>query len=88
MFGHIEAVSDAGRIRRQVVWIWQVRSMDEALEWVKRVPATGIDPNEVSEIEIRPIFETADFGAEMTPELVAQEERLRAEVARQTGAKS
>ena len=69
-------------------WIWQVRSMDEALEWVKRVPATGIDPNEVSEIEIRPIFETADFGAEMTPELVAQEERLRAEVARQTGAKS
>jgi hypothetical protein len=59
-------------------WIWQVRSLDEAIEWVKRCPnPTG----EESEIEIRQIFEAEDFGAEFTPELRAQEERLRAEVA-------
>jgi hypothetical protein len=59
-------------------WIWQVRSLDEAIEWVKRCPnPTG----EEAEIEIRQIFEAEDFGAEFTPELRAQEERLRAEVA-------
>jgi hypothetical protein len=55
-----------------------VRSLDEAIEWVKRCPnPTG----EEAEIEIRQIFEAEDFGAEFTPELRAQEERLRAEVA-------
>ncbi|MBO9680819.1 YciI family protein [Paenacidovorax monticola] len=58
-------------------WLWQVASMEEAVEWVKRCP----NPMEgESEIEIRPLFEAADFGAELTPELQAQEERLRAEV--------
>jgi hypothetical protein len=59
-------------------WIWQVRSLDEAIEWVKRCPnPTG----EEAEIEIRQIFEAEDFGVEFTPELREQEERLRAEVA-------
>jgi hypothetical protein len=59
-------------------WIWQVRSLDEAIEWVKRCPnPTG----EEAEIEIRQIFEAEDFGEALTPELRAQEERLRAEVA-------
>jgi hypothetical protein len=59
-------------------WIWQIRSMDEAVEWVKRCP----NPMESeSEIEIRQIFEADDFGAEFTPELRAKEERLRAEAA-------
>jgi hypothetical protein len=62
-------------------WIWQVRSMDEALEWVRRCPDPM--PGEESEIEIRPVFEAEDFGAELTPELRAQDERLRAEVERQ-----
>lgn len=58
-------------------WLWQVRSMEEAVEWVRRCP----NPMEGdSEIEIRPLFEAADFGAEFTPELQAQEERLRAQV--------
>ncbi|WP_280152238.1 YciI family protein [Piscinibacter sp. XHJ-5] len=57
-------------------WLWQVRSMDEAIEWVRRCP----NPMEgESEIEIRPVFEAEDFGAEFTPELRAQEERLRAQ---------
>jgi hypothetical protein len=56
-------------------WIWQVQSMAEAIEWVKRCPNPM--PGE-SEIEIRPIFEAADFGEEFTPELRAQEERIRA----------
>jgi hypothetical protein len=61
-------------------WLWQVRSMEEAVEWVKRCP----NPHEgESEIEIRQIFEMEDFGAEMTPELKKREEKLRA----QTGAK-
>ena len=60
-------------------WLWQVKSMEEAVEWVRRCP----NPMEGdSEIEIRPLFEAADFGAEFTPELQAQEERLRAEVER------
>jgi hypothetical protein len=57
-------------------WLWQVKSMEEAVEWVRRCP----NPMEGdSEIEIRPLFEAADFGAELTPELRAKEERLRAE---------
>jgi hypothetical protein len=59
-------------------WIWQVRSMDEAIEWVKRCPNPM--PGE-SEIEVRQIFEADDFGAELTPELRAKEERLRTEAA-------
>ena len=58
-------------------WLWQVKSKEEAIEWVKRCPNPM--PGE-SEIELRPVFETEDFGAELTPELRAQEERLRAEV--------
>jgi hypothetical protein len=54
-------------------WIWQLKSMDEAIEWIKRAPFDG-----GTEIEIRPIFEAEDFGAEFTPELRAQEERQRA----------
>jgi hypothetical protein len=62
-------------------WIWQVKSIEEAVEWVKRCPDPM--PGEVAEIEIRPVFEAEDFGQEFTPELRAQEERLRAEVERQ-----
>lgn len=59
-------------------WLWQVRSMDEAVEWVKRCP----NPMEgESEIEIRQIFDADDFGAEFTPELRAKEQRLRQEAA-------
>lgn len=59
-------------------WLWQVKSMDEAIEWVKRCP-NPFDGE--SEIEIRQVFEADDFGAEFTPELREQEERLRAQVA-------
>jgi hypothetical protein len=59
-------------------WIWQVRSKEEAIEWVKRCPNPF--PGE-SEIEIRQVFESEDFGAEFTPELREQEDRLRATVA-------
>ena len=59
-------------------WIWQVKSKEEAIEWVKRCPNPM--PGE-SEIEIRQIFEAEDFGAEFTPELREQEQRLRAQVA-------
>jgi hypothetical protein len=62
-------------------WIWQVKSMDEAVEWVRRCPLPM--PGEESEIEIRPVFEAEDFGKELTPELRAQEARLAAEVERQ-----
>jgi len=58
-------------------WLWQVRSMDEAIEWVKRCPNPMLGP---SEIEIRPVLEAEDFGAEYTPELREQEDRLRAQV--------
>ena len=61
-------------------WLWQVRSMEEALEWVRRCPDPM--PGEESVIEIRPVFEADDFGAELTPELRAQEDRLRAEIER------
>jgi hypothetical protein len=61
-------------------WIWQVRSMEEAVEWVRRCP----NPMEgESEIEIRPVFEAEDFGESFTPELREQEERLAAELKRQ-----
>src|SRR5947207_12776463 len=52
-------------------WLWQVKSMDEALEWLKRCPNPH---NETSEVEIRPVFEASDFGAEFTPELREQED--------------
>jgi hypothetical protein len=58
-------------------WLWNVKSMEEAIEWVKRCPNPM--PGD-SEIEIRPIFEAEDFGAEFTPELREQEERLRAQM--------
>jgi hypothetical protein len=58
-------------------WLWQVRSLAEAVEWVKRMPnPDGMD----GDVEIRPVFEAEDFGAEYTPELREQEERLRAEI--------
>ena len=59
-------------------WLWQVRSMEEAIEWVKRCPNPM--PGD-SEIEIRQVFEAEDFGAEFTPELREAEERMRAQVA-------
>jgi len=57
-------------------WIWQVKSKEEAIEWLKRCPNPH---NEDGEIEIRQVFEAEDFGAEFTPELRAQEERVRAQ---------
>jgi hypothetical protein len=57
-------------------WIWQVKSKEEAIEWVKRCPNPH---NEETEVEIRQVFEAEDFGAELTPELRKQEERLRAQ---------
>lgn len=62
-------------------WIWQVKSMEEAIEWVKRCPDPM--PGSEAEIEIRQIFEAEDFGEEFTPELRAQEERLRAQIDQQ-----
>jgi hypothetical protein len=64
-------------------WLWQVKSMEEAIEWVRRCPDPM--PGEESEIEIRPLFEAADFGEEFTPELRAQEDRLRTEIERKRG---
>ena len=60
-------------------WLWQVKSKEEAIDWVKRCPNPF--PGTESEIEIRQVFEAEDFGAEFTPELRKQEERLRAQVA-------
>jgi len=59
-------------------WIWQVKSMDEALEWARRCPDPM--PGEETEMDIRPVFEADDFGEELTPELRAREEELRAEL--------
>jgi hypothetical protein len=56
-------------------WLWQVRSMEEAVEWIKRSP---FGPG--AEVEIRPVFEAEDFGSQMTPELKEQEERLRDQI--------
>lgn len=64
-------------------WLWQVKSRDEAIEWLKRAPFEGD-----TEVEIRQVFEAEDFGDEFTPELREQEERIRAEVqAKASGAK-
>jgi hypothetical protein len=62
-------------------WIWQVQSMEEAVEWVRRCPDPM--PGEESEIEIRPIYELEEFGNGITPEQRAKEEMMRAELARQ-----
>ncbi len=59
-------------------WIWELKSREEAIEWVKRCPNPF--PHGESVIEIRPFFEAEDFGAEFTPELRAQEERVRAQI--------
>ena len=56
-------------------WLWQVKSKEEAIEWLKRAPFEG------TEVEIRQVFEAEDFGAEFTPELREQEERIRAQLA-------
>lgn len=62
-------------------WIWQVRSMDEAVEWARRCPDPM--PGEDAELEIRPIYGPEDFGVELTPELRAHNDRLAAEIERQ-----
>jgi hypothetical protein len=59
-------------------WLWQVKSMDEAVEWLKRCPNPH---NEDSDVEIRPVFEADDFGAEFTPQLREQEQRIREQAA-------
>ena len=64
-------------------WLWQVKSIEEAIEWAKRCPDPM--PGEESVLEIRPVFEAEDFGKEFTPELRAQEDRLRAQVEQQQG---
>ena len=61
-------------------WLWQVKSMDEAIEWARRCPNPM--PGEEGVLELRPVHEAEDFGAELTPELRAQEDRLRAEIER------
>src|SRR5215216_3740017 len=61
-------------------WLWQVKSMDEAVEWARRCPNPMMSD---SELEIRPVFEAEDFGAEFTPELREQEDRLRAQMGTQ-----
>lgn len=60
-------------------WLWQVRSKEEAIEWLKRCPTPMADG---CEVELRQVFEASDFGAEFTPELQAQEDRLREQMAR------
>jgi hypothetical protein len=64
-------------------WVWQVRSMEEAVEWARRCPDPM--PGEEAELEIRPFFEAEDFGEAFTPELRAREERLRQEIERRQG---
>jgi hypothetical protein len=63
-------------------WLWQVKSKDEAIEWVKRIPNPM--PGSETEVEIRQVFEAEDFGAEFTPELREQEARLRAGITSNT----
>jgi len=67
-------------------WLWQVASLDEAIEWARRCPDPM--PGEEAVLEIRPVLEAEDFGPALTPALHAQEERLRAEVARQRAARA
>jgi len=62
-------------------WIWQVRSMDEAIEWVRRCPHPM--PGEDTEIEIRPLYEMEDFGEAFTPELREKNDQMQAEIERQ-----
>jgi hypothetical protein len=62
-------------------WLWQCKSKEDAIEWAKRCPNPSVDGKE-GELEIRQVFEAEDFGAEFTPELREQEERLRAQVAK------
>jgi hypothetical protein len=64
-------------------WLWQVKTLEEAVEWLKRAPFA-----EGEEVELRPVFEAEDFGAALTPELRAQEDRQRAAVAAQAPAGS
>ena len=64
-------------------WMWNVKSLDEAIEWVKRCPNPMVGE---SEIEIRPVFEAEDFGEALTPELRAQEDRMREQLAQQSKA--
>jgi hypothetical protein len=59
-------------------WLWKVSSMDEAIAWLQKAPFEDGD-----EVEVRPVFEAEDFGKELTPELRAQEDRMRAEIERQ-----
>jgi hypothetical protein len=63
-------------------WLWKVKSMDEAVEWLKRAPFDVDDPQGEGEVEIRPLYELEDLGAEFTPELREQEERIREKVAK------
>lgn len=63
-------------------WLWQVKSMDEAVAWVRRCPDPM--PGDTAVIEIRPLFEAEDFGEAATPELRAQEDRMREEIARRS----
>jgi hypothetical protein len=63
-------------------WLWRVNSIDEAVEWVKRIPFDPENSPSDAEVEIRPVFEAEDFGAEFTPELREQEDRIRAEAAK------
>jgi len=60
-------------------WLWQVKSKEEAIEWLKRAPFDG-----GAEVEIRQVFEAADFGAEITPEIMERDERLRQQIKKQT----
>jgi hypothetical protein len=59
-------------------WVWQVKSLDEAIEWVKRIPSGDDDTEAI--VEIRPVFEVEDFGDELTPELREREAAMRAQV--------
>jgi hypothetical protein len=59
-------------------WVWQVKSLDEAIEWVKRIPSGDDDTEAI--VEIRPVFEVEDFGEELTPELREREAAMRAQV--------
>lgn len=65
-------------------WMWQVRDMDEALEWARRIPFGG-EVGDAGTVEIRPVFETEDFGEEMTPELREREEQMRKELGNAVG---
>lgn len=65
-------------------WIWEVKSLEEATEWARRIPFQPGDDGSVPSVEIRPVFEAEDFGEEYTPELKEQEDRIRAEAQRRS----